>query len=95
MKDQVLLSLEQVVILAGSLNAEHPKLVKLLATHAALAGGKGKVTITTSRTDAKKMQTAILHYAQTGKVSTATYTAINDAFRAAYDETLRRKCGEA
>jgi hypothetical protein len=41
------------------------------------------------------MQTCILNAAQDEAISRADYITINDAFRNAYDETLRRKCGEA
>jgi hypothetical protein len=51
--------------------------------------------VTVKRADAKKMQRALLYQAQLGEVSESLYTEINDCFRAAYDETLRRQCGEA
>jgi hypothetical protein len=96
MKDEIKLKAEQVVTLAGAIGGGmHPQLVSLLAAQTLLAAGKKMVVVTVKRADAKKMQRALLYQAQLGEVSESLYTEINDCFRAAYDETLRRQCGEA
>lgn len=96
MKDEIKLKPEHVVILAGAIGGgRHQKLVNLLAGDALLAAGKKTVVVTVKRADAKKMQKELLYQAQIGEISESLYTEINDRFRAAYDETLRRQCGEA
>ena len=96
MKDEIKLKPEHVVTLAGAVGGGmHQKLVNLLAAETRAAAGKKMVVVTVNRADAKKMQRALLYQAQIGEISESLYTEINDTFRAAYDETLRRKCGEA
>jgi hypothetical protein len=96
MRDEVKLKPEHVVILAGAVGGGmHQKLVNLLAAETRFAAGKKMVVVTVSRADAKRMQRALLYQAQIGEILESLYTEINDAFRSAYDETLRRKCGEA
>jgi hypothetical protein len=100
MKDKVTLTVGQLCTLAKACKTRQPELVALLGGKQAagsldFTGDEVFATLTLARSQAKKMQTCILHAAQDEEVSRVDYMNINDAFRAAYDETLRRKCGEA
>jgi uncharacterized protein YjcR len=99
MKDKVRLKIDHVVQLAGACNIATPQLVTLLAKQSVetldAADESKMVTLTLTRKQAKEMQRAILIKAQDEEISVEEYRIINDAFRRAYDETLRRKCGEA
>jgi hypothetical protein len=100
MKDKVTLTLKQLCTLANACTARQPELValcggKAFAVSIHFTGDKGTATLTLTRTQAKKMQACILDAAQGEAMGHADYITINDAFRNAYDETLRRKCGEA
>lgn len=91
MNDVVTMTKKQAIKLAAVLAvSKDSHLTKLVLQ----AVGGAVATVTVKRADAKKMQSALLLAAQRGLVTKPTYMAINDAFRRAYDETLRRKCGE-
>jgi hypothetical protein len=100
MKDKITLTLNQLCTVALACKKRKPELLALLGGQQVsntldFTGEVILATLTLGRTQAKQLQTCILHAAQDGAMSRDDYMTINDAFRRAYDETLRRQCGEA
>jgi hypothetical protein len=100
MKDKVTLTLNQLCTVARVCKKRKPELLSLLGGQQVsntldFTGEVILATLTLGRTQAKLIQTCILNAAQDEAISRADYITINDAFRNAYDETLRRQCGEA
>jgi hypothetical protein len=96
MKDKVTLTLDQFRTLARVCKLRKPLLfAELRANRLDITGDEIFVVLTLGRTNAKEMQKELVYAVQAEQLYRDAYIAINDAFRNAYDETLRRQCGEA